>query len=547
MSHILVNVAWPYANGPRHIGHVAGFGVPSDVYARYERMKGNDVLMVSGTDEHGTPILVEAEKEGLTAQELANRYNRVIAKDLCDLGLSYDLFTRTTTGNHEQVVQELFKQCLANGYIYKGTQKVAISPSTGRTLPDRYIEGECPICHTDGARGDQCDACGNELDPDELINPVSKINGETPRFEETEHFFLDLPALAEANLAWLKTREGWRTNVINFSIGLFREVKPRAITRDIDWGIPVPVPGWIDNPNKKLYVWFDAVIGYLSASIEWARRKGDPEAWRAWWNDPSTPGYYFMGKDNITFHSQIWPSEMIAYNGKGSKGGETGKLGPLNLPEQVVASEFMTMEGKKFSSSRGIVIYVKDILARYPVDAVRYYISIAGPETSDADFTWAEFVRHNNEELAASWGNLVNRVANLIAKNFGDSGGPFAAAGDRRCIRCGRRHDRASPPEERPHRGDARGRRHQQVHLGNRAVEDQGRPGATGHRAACGRAGRVRREPPARPVPAPRLAEGVGGTRRHGRLLPAAPHRRGRGSRQARLHVSDHHRRLQAR
>ena len=264
MSHILVNVAWPYANGPRHIGHVAGFGVPSDVYARYERMKGNDVLMVSGTDEHGTPILVEADKEGVSAQELANRYNRVIAKDLCDLGLSYDLFTRTTTGNHEQVVQELFKQCLANGYIYKGTQKVAISPSTGRTLPDRYIEGTCPICGADGARGDQCDACGNELDPDELINPVSKINGETPRFEETEHFFLDLPALAEANLAWLKTREGWRTNVINFSIGLFKEVKPRAITRDIDWGIPVPVAGWIDNPNKKLYA---ATCGHPSNGL----------------------------------------------------------------------------------------------------------------------------------------------------------------------------------------------------------------------------------------------------------------------------------------
>ena len=420
MSHILVNVAWPYANGPRHIGHVAGFGVPSDVYARYERMKGNDVLMVSGTDEHGTPILVEADKEGVSAQELANRYNRVIAKDLCDLGLSYDLFTRTTTGNHEKVVQELFTQCLKNGYIYKGTQKVAISPSTGRTLPDRYIEGTCPICGADGARGDQCDDCGNELDPDELINPVSKINGEVPRFEETEHFFLDLPALAEANLAWLKTRKDWRTNVINFSIGLFKEVKPRAITRDIDWGIPVPVKDWIDNPNKKLYVWFDAVIGYLSASIEWARRKGDPEAWRAWWNDPSTPGYYFMGKDNITFHSQIWPSEMLAYNGQGSRGGETGELGPLNMPEQVVASEFMTMEGKKFSSSRGIVIYVKDILSRYPVDAVRYYISIAGPESSDSNFTWAEFVRHNNEELASSWGNLVNRVANLIAKNFGE-------------------------------------------------------------------------------------------------------------------------------
>lgn len=420
MSHVLVAVAWPYANGPRHIGHVAGFGVPSDVYARYERMKGNDVLMVSGTDEHGTPILVQADAEGVTAQELLNRYNRVIAQDLCNLGLSYDLFTRTTTKNHEIVVQDMFKQCLENGYIYKGTQMVAISPSTGRTLPDRYIEGTCPICGADGARGDQCDNCGNELDPIDLKNPVSKINGETPRFEETEHYFLDLPALAEANLAWLKTREGWRTNVINFSIGLFNEVKPRAITRDIDWGIPIPVPGWIDNPNKKLYVWFDAVIGYLSASIEWARRSGDDQAWRKWWNDPEALSYYFMGKDNITFHSQIWPSELLGYNGAGSRGGEAGGMGTLNLPTEVVSSEFLSMEGRKFSSSRGIVIYVKDILERYQVDAVRYYISIAGPETSDSDFTWAEFVRHNNDELVSGWGNLVNRVATLIHKNFGE-------------------------------------------------------------------------------------------------------------------------------
>lgn len=419
MTNILVSVAWPYANGPRHIGHVAGFGVPSDVFARYERMKGNDVLMVSGTDEHGTPILVEADKEGITPQEIANRYNRIIAEDLTNLGLSYDLFTRTTTKNHEKVVQELFLRCLHNGYIYKGEQQVAISPSTGRTLPDRYIEGTCPLCGADGARGDQCDACGQELDPIDLINPKSKINGETPLFKTTEHYFLDLPALAKANLTWLDSREGWRTNVINFSKGLFKEVHPRAITRDIDWGIPVPVDGWIDNPNKRLYVWFDAVIGYLSASIEWARRTGKPDEWKKWWTDPASPAYYFMGKDNITFHSQIWPSELLAYNGEGELGGESGELGHLNLPEEVVSSAYMTMEGKKFSSSRGIVIYVRDILSRYQVDAVRYYISVAGPEKQDADFTWAEFVRHNNEELVAGWGNLVNRIANLIYKNFG--------------------------------------------------------------------------------------------------------------------------------
>lgn len=418
-KHVLVAVAWPYANGPRHIGHVAGFGVPSDVFARYERMKGNQVLMVSGTDEHGTPILVQAQKEGRTPQQTADEYNRIIATDLTNLGLSYDLFTRTTSGNHERVVQEMFRQCLKNGYIYKGRQKVAISPSTGRTLPDRYIEGTCPICGYDGARGDQCDNCGNELDPTDLINPHSTINGEKPIFKESEHYFLDLPALAKANLAWLNTRKGWRTNVLNFSKGLFKKVKARAITRDIDWGIPVPVDGWIDNPNKRLYVWFDALIGYLSATIEWARRFSTPDEWKKWWNDPSSPAYYFMGKDNITFHSQIWPSEILAYNGQGDKGGKPGIFGKLNLPEEVVASAFMTMEGKQFSSSRGIVIYVRDILSRYSADAVRYYISIAGPESQDADFRWSEFVRHNNEELVAGWGNLVNRVATLLYKDFG--------------------------------------------------------------------------------------------------------------------------------
>ena len=408
-----------YPSAKLHIGHAYCTTI-ADSIARFKRLAGYDVFFLTGSDEHGQKIQLKAQEEGIQPIEYVDRIVAGFQNLWKRLNISNDDFIRTTQKRHERVVQEMFKQCLENGYIYKGTQQVAISPSTGRTLPDRYIEGECPICHAEGARGDQCDACGNELDPDELINPVSKINGETPRFEQTEHYFLDLPALAEANKAWLETRKGWRTNVINFSLGLFKEVKPRAITRDIDWGIPVPVKGWIDNPNKKLYVWFDAVIGYLSASIEWARRQGDPEKWREWWNDPSCPAYYFMGKDNITFHSQIWPSEMLAYNGKGSKGGETGPMGPLNLPEQVVASEFMTMEGKKFSSSRGIVIYVKDILARYPVDAVRYYISVAGPESSDSDFTWAEFVRHNNEELASSWGNLVNRVANLINKNFGE-------------------------------------------------------------------------------------------------------------------------------
>ena len=427
MAHILSAVAWPYANGPRHIGHVAGFGVPSDVFSRYMRMAGHDVLMVSGTDEHGTPILVQADKEGTTARELADSANRIIVTELAALGCSYDLFTRTTTANHYAVAQELFRQVHANGYMVQRTTSGAISPSTGRTLPDRYIEGTCPICGYAEARGDQCDNCGNQLDPTELLDPRSRINGETPEFVETEHFFLDLPALAEALGAWLDERAAtgtWRPNVIKFSRNILDDIKPRAMTRDIDWGIPIPLPGWQENPSKRLYVWFDAVIGYLSASIEWARRIGAPERWREWWNDREALSYYFMGKDNITFHSQIWPAELLGYAGKGSRGGEPGTYGELNLPTEVVSSEYLTMEGKQFSSSRGVVIYLRDVLERYQVDALRYFICAAGPENADSDFTWREFVNRTNGELVAGWGNLVNRTATMIAKSFGEIPAP---------------------------------------------------------------------------------------------------------------------------
>ncbi len=425
MSKILSAVAWPYANGPRHIGHVAGFGVPSDVFSRYMRMTGHDVLMVSGTDEHGTPILVAADEVGMTPRQLADQNNELIVNDLVNLGLSYDLFTRTTSGNHYAVAQSMFEVVKRNGYMLEQTTLSAVSPSSGRTLPDRYIEGTCPLCNYEGARGDQCDNCGNQLDPVDLINPHSRINGETPDFVETTHYFLDLPALADALTAWLTTQEEsglWRPNVIRFSKNFLEEIRPRAMTRDIDWGIPVP--GWEDQPNKRLYVWFDAVIGYLSASIEWARRKGDPEAWRQWWNNPEALSYYFMGKDNIVFHSQIWPAELLAYNGEGDRGGEPGDYGILNLPTEVVSSEFLTMEGKKFASSRGIVIYVRDMLSRYQPDALRYFICAAGPETADADFTWEEFVRRTNNELVAGWGNLVNRVASMIHKRFGEIPSP---------------------------------------------------------------------------------------------------------------------------
>ncbi len=418
-KHVLAAVAWPYANGPRHIGHVSGFGVPSDVFSRYQRMIGNDVLMVSGTDEHGTAIQVQADKEGLTPRQTADKYHQVIASDLQHLGLTYDLYTRTTTLNHYAVVQELFRALYVNGYVIAQKQLGAISPSTGRTLPDRYIEGTCPFCAYDGARGDQCDHCGRQLDPADLKNPRSRINGEVPLFVETEHFFLDLPALAESLGSWLQTRQDWRPNVLKYSQNLLAEIRPRPVTRDLEWGIPIPVDGWRDNAMKRIYVWFDAVVGYLSASVEWARRSGDPGAWRKWWQNPDAASYYFMGKDNITFHSVIWPSILLGANGQGDKGGRPSAFGTLDLPTEIVSSEYLTMSGSKLATSRGHTINVGDFLREFGPDALRYFIAVAGPENQDTDFTWDEFVRRTNYELANEWGNLVNRSVSMAHKNVG--------------------------------------------------------------------------------------------------------------------------------
>jgi methionyl-tRNA synthetase len=415
-ENILVAVAWPYANGPRHVGHVAGFGVPSDIFARYHRLKGNRVLMISGTDEHGTPITVAAEQEGVTPRELADRYNRVISEDLRELGLSYDLFTRTTTQNHYRIVQAVFTTLLSKGYIIKQKALGTFSSMTGRTLPDRYVEGTCPICRYGAARGDQCDNCGHQLDPTDLIQPRSRIDGRPPAFRETEHFYLDLPTFAGRLRAWLESQDHWRPNVRAFSLRLLDNLKPRAITRDLEWGVPLPLTGYDD---KRIYVWFDAVIGYLSASIEWAHWVGRPGAWKEWWRNPASRHYYFMGKDNIVFHSIIWPSMLLGCGADVGGGAQDSAGAPLQLPYEVVSSEYLTMEGKKFSSSRGVTIYVRDVLSRYAADALRFYLAIAGPETQDTDFTWAEFVRRNNDELVANWGNLVNRVLTIAYRFFG--------------------------------------------------------------------------------------------------------------------------------
>jgi methionyl-tRNA synthetase len=409
---ILIAPAWPYASGKRHLGHVVGFAVPADIYARYHRLRGNDVLMVSGTDEHGTPVMVSADREGVSPREIADRYNQLIREDLRDLGITYDCFTRTTTANHARVTSDMFRTLYEHGWLIEQTTLGAFSATTGNTLPDRYIEGTCPICGYPQARGDQCDNCGNQLDPSDLINPRSIIDGTMPEFRETKHLFLDLPRFADRLRVWIESKTSWRQNVRNFSLSLVDTLKPRAMTRDIDWGIPVPVEGYPED-TKRIYVWFDAVIGYLSASVEAAANRGTPEAWREWWQEPSSHHAYFMGKDNIVFHTIIWPSMLMGY-GKG------GGKAELHLPDDVVASEFLTMEGRQLSTSRAVVIYVRDVLERYDADPIRYFLTAAGPETQDSDFSWAEFLRRNNGELLANWGNLVNRTLTNAYRNFGE-------------------------------------------------------------------------------------------------------------------------------
>ncbi len=412
---ILVAVAWPYASGPRHLGHVAGFGIPSDIFARYHRLRGDDVLMVSGTDEHGTPIMIAADSEGRSYRAVADFYNEHIGDDLRRLGISYDLFTRTTTQNHARVTRDVFRALWEHGYLIEKTTMGAFSATTGNTLPDRYIEGTCPICGYESARGDQCDNCGNLLDAADLIEPRSTVDGQPPVFRETKHLFLDLPQFKDRLREWISAQTHWRANVRNFSLRYVDELRPRAVTRDLDWGIRVPVPGYEEEDTKRIYVWIDAVVGYLSAAVEWAAVRGEPDAWRDWWQNAEARHYYFLGKDNIVFHSVIWPSELLGYG----EGGELGAGRALELPYDVVSSEFLTMEGRKASASRGVGILVRDFLESYDADALRFFLAVAGPENQDTDFTWAEFVRRNNDELVAKWGNLVNRALALSYRNFG--------------------------------------------------------------------------------------------------------------------------------
>lgn len=413
-EHILVCTAWPYANGDQHVGHLAGNFIPADIFARYHRLKGNDVLMVSGSDAHGTPITVKADAEGVTPREIFEHYHHRFLDTFISVGISYDLFTHTDTENHARVSQDIFTALLNNGYLYKETQPQFYSPAQKRFLPDRYIEGTCPRCGYDSARGDQCDNCKNLLDPTELLNPHAKSDNSALELRQTEHFFLDLAKLSDQIQAYLNQDKGfWRPNVLNFSLNYIKEgLRGRPITRDIEWGIPLPLDGY---ESKRLYVWFEAVIGYLSASIEWAHNQGTPDAWKAWWYNPQAKTFYFMGKDNIPFHSIIWPGELI---GMGRNLYATESDPPINLPYNVVSNEYLTMTGSKISTSRNFAIWAPELLAEFDPDPVRYYLNAIAPEAKDADFTFEEFIRRNNDELVATWGNLVNRVLGFAYKNY---------------------------------------------------------------------------------------------------------------------------------
>ena len=403
-ERILVCVAWPYANYLLHVGQVAGAVLPADIFARYHRLRGNEVAMVSGSDCHGTPITVAAEKEGVEPRVIVDRYHAKIVEVWERLGIEFDLYTTTLTENHYATTQEMFLRLLEQGLLYARTEDYLYDPDAQRFLPDRYVEGTCPHCGYTEARGDQCDTCGSTLDAVELINPRSKITGATPVLRPSEHFFLKLSALEERLKEWVSKQAHWRRNVLNFTLGsLNGGLKDRAITRDISWGVPVPVEGF---DTKRIYVWFDAVIGYLSASKEWAQTQGDPDAWKPFWEDPATRGYYFIGKDNIPFHTIIWPGMLMGHGG-------------LNLPFDVPANQYVNFStGQKQSKSKGTGTWMLSLLDAYDPDVIRFYLTMIIPETSDSEFREEELIRANNDILIATWGNLSNRVISMLHRNF---------------------------------------------------------------------------------------------------------------------------------
>jgi len=417
-EYILVAVAWPYANGYAHLGHIAGAYLPADIFARYQRLRGNRVLMVSGSDSHGTPVTFEADREGIHPRELFTRYHQAFLQSFRSLGLSFDLFTHTDTENHRRISQDIFLKLRDEELIFKKAGPQLYCEHDQRFLPDRYVYGKCPVCGFPNARGDQCQNCDSVLDALDLGDPQCKLArpGDPPHkvvVRESEHFYLDLPAEGGPLLAWFEQQSAlWRANVSRFAHNYVANgLQPRAITRDIDWGVPVPVEGWED---KRLYVWFEAVIGYLSASVEWSKNTGQPEAWKQWWYNPDAHAYYFIGKDNIPFHAIIWPAMLLGV--KSLYDTQDGRT--LNLPYDIPSNEFMNLEGRKFSKGERWAVWLPDALARYDADPLRYYLTAIAPETRDSNWDWSDFLRRNNDELVGTWGNLPNRVLTFAYRNF---------------------------------------------------------------------------------------------------------------------------------
>ncbi len=439
MKKVLVAVAWPYVNGDIHVGHLAGYLLPADVFARYSRIKGYDVLMVSGSDCHGTPITVQAEKEKISPKEVVKKYHKKDIELFELYDLDYNLYTKTTTETHKNVVQDLFIDLLNNEYIIKDTMKQYYSPKDDEFLPDRYVEGTCLYCKAAEQRSDQCESCGRWLKEGELINPVSKKTGEKVELKDSEHYFLDFQKLEKELEDYLDgkvdgedKKEIWRNWVYKEAKGWLKEgMNKRAITRDINWGIELPVDRipqdkLVENiENKRIYVWFEAVIGYLSAPQEWSlyakemtdqkqvtndyifrKYKGQSDDWKEWWLDKTSRHYYFMGQDNLVFHTLMWPGELI-----GSQKGYT-------LPYNVVVNKFMNLNNGKFSKSRGNVIDSKEIAEAFGTDAVRYFILSNLPENKESNFTWERFKEANNNELVANLGNFINRTLVFYSRYF---------------------------------------------------------------------------------------------------------------------------------
>lgn len=399
---ILIAAAWPYANGSLHLGHVASL-IGADILARYFRLAGRDVLFVSGTDCHGTPITLEAGKRGVDPSIVSEEYHQEFVETLIDgLDFSYDLYTKTTTENHKEVVQGIFLELHKKGYVYPKEQKLPYCETCERILPDRFVIGTCPECNFDAARGDQCDNCGALLEPANLIDAKCVTCGNPPEWRETEHFLIKLSAFQDEIAKWVKQSKNWRPNATKFTLNLLEQgIHDRGITRDLDWGIKIPVDGYDD---KRIYVWFEAVCGYLSASKEWAKNSGDEKKWESFWDEDALH-YYVHGKDNIPFHTIIWPTILLG-------------VGGLHLPDRIISSEYLTLEGKQFSKSRNWAVLLKDFLKDFDAETLRYYLVSNGPETSDADFSWEQYQTKTNTELIANLGNLVNRTASLIHKNF---------------------------------------------------------------------------------------------------------------------------------